>query len=152
MTVAPGWLGGVIALVLGRKPDTALVRELARVLETREEVLPWLMLRQGAFADDPEIVRHLKALAAHSNRASHHRPPGPAVPPERLAMDRATEKALHDLIAQNVAQADLANDLGATLHRHNHTLPGRPDYDFRRRIVEHGPEPKGTPETGDSQA
>jgi hypothetical protein len=146
MTIEPEWLGGVIALVLGRKPDTALVSQLARVLEAREEVLPWLMLRQGAFADDPEILGHLKALAAQGNRASQHRPAGPVVPPERLGMERDTEHTLRELIADNVARADLADDLGATLHRHNRTLPGRPGYDFRRRIVERAPEPKPAPE------
>jgi len=141
VTIEPAWLGGVIALVLGRKPDTALVDELARVLAAREEVLPWLMLRQGAFADDPEVVRQLGTLAAQANRPSPRRPAGPVLHPERIGLERDTEAGLRTMIAENIARGDLADALGATLHRHNRTLPGCPGYDFRRRIVERAPEP-----------
>lgn len=139
MTIEPEWLGSVIALVLGRKPDTALIDELASLLAAREEVLPWLMLRQGAFADDPEIVRYLRTLAAQANRPSHQRPAGPVLHPQRPALERNTEAMLRTLIGEDVARTDLAQALGATLHHHNRTLPGRPGYDFRRSIVERPP-------------
>jgi hypothetical protein len=128
--------------MLGREPDPVLVTDLAHVLEAREEVLPWLVLRQGAFADDPEALTTLKALAAAGNRPSRQRPDAPVLAPETPGLYRDAETALRDLIAQNLAGSAHADTLGAILHAHNSTLPGRPDYDFRRRIIELAPEPE----------
>jgi hypothetical protein len=144
MTVEPETLGAVIALVLGRKPDKALVADLARVLDQREEVLPWLVLRQGAFADDADVLARLHALAGAGNRASHHRPAGPVMAPETHARKRDVEVALGRMIADNIAGTGHSDAIGAMLHAHNATLPGRPGYDFRRRIVEQAPVPDPT--------
>jgi len=152
MTIEPAALGSAIALVLGRDPDTALLGELARVLARQEEVLPWLVLRQHAFDDDPEILDRLRALAAAGNRPSRHRPDGPVQSPAAYALKRDVEAALGAMIAENVASADRADGLGALLHAHNRTLPGRPDYDFRRRIVERGPLAAIVPEDDDASA
>jgi hypothetical protein len=149
MTVEPAWLGSTIALVLAREPDPALIADLAQVLEAREEVLPWLVLRQHAFADDPGVSGALKQLATTGNRPSRHRPDGPILAPKALALERDAEAALHDLIATHIAGSPTAETLGAILHAHNHTLPGRPAYDFRRRIVELAPVPEPEPEAPD---
>lgn len=141
MKIEPDWLGDMIALVLGRKPDPALLAVAARLLEQREEVLPWLVLRQSAFADDPELLGRLKTLAAAGNRPSPHRPAGQELAPEAIELNRQVEATLRALIADNLAGQDRADTLGAILHRHNQTLPGGPTYDFRRRIMETAPEP-----------
>jgi hypothetical protein len=145
MTLEPGWLGGTLALVLARAPAPALIADLARVLEAREEVLPWLVLRQHAFADDPAVCNALTTAAAAVNRPSRHRPDGALMAPETLALERDAEAALRDLIATHIAGAPTADTLGAILHAHNQTLPGHPAYDFRRRITERAPAPEPEP-------
>lgn len=140
MTIEPKMLGATIALVLGRNPGQPLVSELARVLELQEEVLPWLVLRQGAFDGDAEVQSRLSALAAAGNRPSRQRPAGPIIAADTYARKRDVEAALGAMIADNIAGTDHADTLGAMLHAHNSTLPGRPGYDFRRRIAEFAPE------------
>ena len=60
MTIDPDWLGEVVELMTGRAYDGDAARALAPVLGEVEEVLPWLVLRQGALADEPEIVQELR--------------------------------------------------------------------------------------------
>ena len=137
--VDPETLGAVIALVLGRQPGKPLVGELARVLEQHDEVLPWLMLRQGAFDGDGEIQARLAAAAAAGNAPMRQRPDGPVIAPESYVRNRDIETAMARMIADNIAGTDRADALGALLHAHNNTLPGRPGYDYRRRIAERAP-------------
>lgn len=145
MTIDRQWLSGIVALTLGRQPETTLIEEVAATLETREEVLPWLLLRQGAFADDREVLARLADLAAQTNRVSRHRPSGPVLCPDAVERHRLAELTLRDMVAQNVASSDLADTIGAILHRQNRSVSGRPGYDFRRRIAERFPEPMHEP-------
>lgn len=140
MTIDPEMLGATIALVLGRTPAMALVGDLARVLEQQEEVLPWLVLRQAAFAGDREVETRLKALAGGGNRPLRLRPDPTVIDPESPARKREIEAVLGAIIADNLAGSGCADALGGLLHAHNATLPGRPHYDFRRRIVEQAPQ------------
>lgn len=151
MTVDPEMLGATIALVLGRKLNKPMIDELARVLEQQEEVLPWLVLRQAAFDGDAEVQTRLRALAATGNRPSRHRPDGPVVDPAGHARQREIELALGRMIADNIAGKKHADTIGALLHAHNTMLPGRPGYDFRRRIVEFAPEPEVVTEGEDGE-
>lgn len=148
MSVEPEMLGAILRLVLGRDPGQALVADLARVLDQRDEVLPWLVLRQRVFDADPEVQARLKTLSAAGNCATRHRPHGTTITPETYQRAREVEAALGAMIAANIAGADHADTIGALLHAENRTLPGRPGYDFRRRIAEFAPapEPVLTPE------
>jgi hypothetical protein len=139
MTIDAQWLNDVIALVLARQPETALTEDLASVLETREEVLPWLILRQGAFADDPEIRAQLHALAVQARGAASPRPAAPPLCPHAIARDLQAEGVLRALVAHAIDSTALADTLGALLHRHNQALSGHAGYDFRRRIAEIAP-------------
>ena len=136
MTIERDWLNGVIELVLGRSIEPQLLDQIAEVLETPEEVLPWLMLRQGVFAEDPDISAHLKAVAAQASQVLLQRPAGPVVCPDVVERHGLAERTLGDLVAQNIAGASFADHLGAILHRQNQACSGRPGYDFRRRIAE----------------
>ena len=139
MTVDTELLHAAVALVLGRTPGKALTHELGRVLDQQEEVLPWLILRENAFADDADVQGRLRALAAAGNRPTRQRPAGPVVAICTPVVKREIEEALGGIIADNVAGSDRADAIGALLHIQNSTLPGRPGYDFRRRIVELAP-------------
>ena len=145
MTIDTPWLDDVLALTLGRRPDAALVEELAGVLATPEEVLPWLILRQGAFADDPQICAQLQHLAAQPAGPSSHRPAGPPLCPQTIERDRQADHVLRELVAQSIDSTALADTLGAILHRQNQILSGRADYDFRRRIAEPAPSTAANP-------
>jgi hypothetical protein len=140
MAIRPEFLGAAIEMVLGRRADADLIADLAQMLDDPLEVLPWLVLRQGAFAGDSAIVEQLHALAAVANRASPARPWAGVVVPEVQAMDRMLEQGLRDLIADGAARTDLTDTIGSLLHRRNAALSGGPGYEFRRRIVEPGPE------------
>lgn len=105
MTIEAQMLQSVITLVLGRDPDAAFAADLARVLEQRDEVLPWVVLRSHAFDDDPEVHARLKALAALGNRPSRPRPPGAVIEPQAFQRARDVETALAAMIAANVAGA-----------------------------------------------
>jgi len=148
MTIDRDWLGCAIMLVTGRQPDDAVLGQIARVLDTREEVLPWLVLRQHAFADDHEVTDRLCALAATAPRMSNHRPGVAPIDPAALPLQRAAETLLGDLIARNTAERASADTLGAALHLHNCLLGYDPAYDFRRRIVECAPIVAEEPEPG----
>lgn len=143
MSIEPEMLAAIIRLVLGRDPGQMLVADLARVLDQRDEVLPWLVLRQRVFDADPKVQARLKALSAAGNCATRHRPHGAAITPESYQQARDVEAALGAMIAANIAGAEHADMIGALLHAENRTLPGRPGYDFRRRIAEFAPAPVG---------
>ena len=139
MTIDPQWLNDVIALVLARQPETAMIHELATVLELRDEVLPWLILRQGAFADDPQIRAQLEHLSHQPRGATSHRPAAPALCAQAIERDHLAEHVLRALVAQSTDSTALADTLGGLLHRHNQLRSGSAGYDFRRRIVEQAP-------------
>jgi hypothetical protein len=141
MTIEPEMLEAVIALVCGREPGGVFAADLARVLDQRDEVLPWVVLRSHAFDDDAEVQERLKALAAAGNRPNRQRPPAAVIDPQSYQRARDVETALGALIAANIAGARHADTVGALLHAENRTLPGRPGYDFRRRIAEFAPAP-----------
>jgi hypothetical protein len=140
MLIERDWLTGVIALVLGRQPGVALTDELAQVLEQREEVLPWLILRQGAFADDPAIMAVLHQHAAQISHAATRRPPAPPIAVDAITSDRALHGAMTQVIADAVAATALTSEIGALLHHHNQAIAGTHAYSFRRRIIEY-PQP-----------
>jgi len=148
MLIDRDWLTGIVALLLGRQIDDALAGELAQLLEQRDEVLPWLILRQHAFADDPAIQALLHSHAAQTNRPATRRPPAPAVPPDTAARQRALRSALDQAIAQAVAASTLNATIGTLLHHENRTLAGTPAYAFRHRISEYPPAPI-EPDPGD---
>jgi hypothetical protein len=141
MTIEPAMLQSVITLVLGREPGDAFVADLARVLDQRDEVLPWVVLRSRAFDDDAEVQAQLRALAAAGNRPNRQRPHRAVIEPQSYQRARDVETALAAMIAANIAGAAQADTIGALLHAENRTLPGRPGYDFRRRIAEFAPDP-----------
>jgi hypothetical protein len=89
------------------------------VLGEVEEVLPWLVLRQGALADEPEIGAALAAQAERIGRPQSRREPGFAVSAPLVEIDRGLNDALHLLVAEDVARADLAEEVhGLFVHRH----------------------------------
>ena len=141
MTIEPQMLEAVIALVCGREPGGAFAADLARVLDQREEVLPWVVLRCRAFDDDAEVQARLKTLAAAGNRPNRQRAHGAVIDPQSHQRARDVETALGAMIAAKIAGAGQADTVGALLHAENRTLPGRPGYDFRRRIAEFAPDP-----------
>lgn len=115
MTLDPLWLREAITLTLGRAPDQAQAIDIARVLEAREEVLPWLVLHHGAFSGDESIMKQLRSVAQTGNRASRRRPQGQTIAPAGQQLERDAETALARLIAANLVGSDPADTSDATL-------------------------------------
>jgi hypothetical protein len=124
MTIQPHALRATIELVLGCRPDLALIEDLAHTLDDPDEVLPWLILRQGLFANDPLAMAQLHTLAAAIHRTTPARPQGLSIDPEAQALERRLEQSLHDLIAGEIARSDLASEIG-TLFDHRIAEPGQ---------------------------
>ena len=145
MTIDSDWLAQVVELTLGRVCDGPTAQALATVLSEPAEVLPWLVLRQGApdpaslhhpasLADDPAIMAALAAQAAQIARAPTRAVPGFAVSAPLVAIDRAVCDGLRLLVAEDVARADLAEEVhGLFVRRHAMTASGL-DQAFRYRI------------------
>ena len=108
MSIDPRRLRAALQLVTGTAPTPDVANGLARRLGVVEEVLPWLVLRRDAFADMPTLADSLAAAAKRSPSAATRRQPTRVSSLTRLAAERRIEESLGALIANNIAQADVA--------------------------------------------
>lgn len=115
MSLDPVWLRETIELVSGRAPAPAYAEDLAEVLSVREEVLPWLMLRQDALAAEPAVRRAIEVLAESRSGPATRRPAGLVDSTQALAAGRKLEDALRQTIAENIAGAELAGEVNALM-------------------------------------
>ena len=142
MTIDSDWLAQVVELTLGRACDGPTAQALATVLSEPAEVLPWLVLRQGApgpadptgLHDDPAIMAALAAQAALIACPQPRRDPGFAVSAPLVGIDRAVCDGLRLLVAEDVARADLAEEVHGLFVRRHAIAAGGIDSAFRYRI------------------
>lgn len=146
MTIEPDWLTQAIELTTGRVLDARTAQTLSTVLSDPAEVLPWLVLRQGApdligpnptgLANDPAIMAALYAQADQIARRQIRRDPGFTVSALLVEIDRAVCDGLRLLVAEDVARADLAEEVhGLFVRRHTVAARGL-DRAYRYRIGE----------------
>lgn len=121
MMIDPDWLAQIIELTLGRACDAPAAQALAAVLADQAEVLPWLVLRQQGCGpgEDPAIMGALHAQACQIAQAQSGRAPGFAVSAPLVGIDRALCDGLRLLVAEDVARAELADEVhGLFVRRH----------------------------------
>lgn len=151
MTIEPDWLTQVVELTTGRVFDARTAQALSTMLSDPAEVLPWLVLRQGApdligpdligpdltgLADDPAIMAALCAQADQIARRQIRHDPGFAVSALLVEIDRAVCDGLRVLVAEDVARAELAEEVhGLFVRRHISAAHGL-DCAYRYRIGE----------------
>jgi len=139
MTIEPDWLAEVVELTTGRACDAATALALATILSDSAEVLPWLVLRhtvpdQSSLADDAAIMAALRTQADQIARPQSRRSPGFAVSAPLIAIDRAVCDGLRLIVAEDVARADLAEEVhGLFVRRHAVAAQGL-DHAYRYRI------------------
>ncbi len=141
MTIELDWLAQVMELTTGRACDTQTVQALATVLSDPAEVLPWLALRQGApdltrLADDPAIMAAFCAQADRIARPQTPRVPGFAVSAPLVGIDRAVCDGLRLLVAEDVARAELAEEVNGLFVRQHAVAASGLDHAYRYRIGE----------------
>ena len=109
MSIDPSRLRDACQLVFGMALDSRENGALARTLGVVEEVLPWMALHRGAFTTFPEIEAAIKVAAAICPSAASRRPL-PHEHPSQTTLDtnRALEKALGAVIAENIKNSSLA--------------------------------------------
>ena len=134
MALDPAWLTRAIALATGRAIPADQAAALARVLDNRDEVLPWLTLRAAAFADEPAITAALHAQAARITRPRTARRSALHSATALAEANRLADEAIRQIVAENVDRARLGEELNGLLSRANEAGAGLPGYDFARHI------------------
>lgn len=137
----PALVGETLALVLGVTPEPAFIDELARVLDNREELLAWVVLRQRGLDGYPEVMAALREQAARRTTPQTRRDLSRPYALHARQIERDAEEALRQRIAEDLALSDLTDEIGALLHRLNEARPGDPGYAYRRHVVEVAPPP-----------
>jgi|GEM_PF-2756109 len=146
MTIEPDWLTQVVELTTGRVFDARTAQALSTMLSDPAEVLPWLVLRQGApdligpdltgLADDPAIMAALCAQADQIARRQIRHDPGFAVSALLVEIDRAVCDGLRVLVAEDVARAELAEEVHCLFVRRHISAAHGLDCAYRYRIGE----------------
>lgn len=134
MALDPAWLTRAILLATGRAIPADQAAALTRVLDQRGEVLPWLAMRAGAFAQEPAVTA---ALASQAARVARPRTPRRSALHSATAIaeaQRLSDEAIRQIVAENVERARLGEEANGLAQRVNEAVAGLPGYDFARHV------------------
>jgi hypothetical protein len=134
MTIDPAWLRRAVALAAGCDMPEAMATDLANTLSVRAEVLPWLVLRAQAFADDPAIAAAIKAQAARIARPRTSRPASLHSAVRSAEVKALADEVIRQIVAENVERARLGEEANGLLHLANESAAGLPHHDFSRHV------------------
>lgn len=134
MALDPAWLTRAILLATGRVIPADQAAALSRVLGQRAEVLPWLTLRAGAFAQERAVTAALSSQAA---RVARPRTPRRSALHSAAAIAEArrlSDEAIRQIVAENVERARLGEEANGLGQRVNEAIAGLAGYDFARHV------------------
>jgi hypothetical protein len=104
-----------VRLFKTQTPDAVEAAQLAQTLDVVEEILPWLSLRAGAFAEHEEIELALRTAAKRATSAKTIRAAGTMNGLSQHKAERELDTALEALIRDNVERQELAHMADARL-------------------------------------
>lgn len=96
------------ATFLGRDLPLAQAEKTGAMLDNVEELLPWLVYKQGRQADLTDVDQAIRKASRQVSLAQTRRPPASGNAIRALEDGRQVEESLWAVIAENIAQQDNA--------------------------------------------
>lgn len=122
-------------LLLGTAFSYDQCDKLVKTLGVTEEVLPWFVLRHGAFKSFPQINESLAAASRKCPYPSSRRAPARVLSKNVIDFNRAYDAALSAVVASNISDEGLSLSAEHLLCCHVQTTKATATFDAQHRIL-----------------
>ena len=123
MSIDPQRLRAASQIILGSSFSQEKCGKLANILGITEEILPWLVLRQGAFKTFPDFGRSLEKAAERCATPLSKRTPTHASSRETLTLHKSLDDCLAVIVSENIKDERLSYNFELNLSTIMQTQP-----------------------------